>query len=574
MKLHYNKIALSLFAVFTIQTTLTNIGLDTKVDFNVSNLGNNAYVANMQIQDSENILALVAAAHGSQIISYNSAGLINNNFGNHGVIQIPYEGNSINQSMITDEQKKILIGGFCPGQEQLIKVSRFNADGIIDETFGSAGIASAYLPGVGSISKMQIKNGSLVIAGSCNIAGIHYGMLAKFTSSGQLDKSFGKDGIVIFDTLPGSYFDALQIDKRGRLFIAGHFYDESYIKLCLICFKKDGAIDSSFAEQGIMENGIKSQQIVQVNSLHMLANNKLLVSGQLDNSAFIACYNSRGKVVKSFAKDGTLLVNFDQRPTLRAAVLDRNESLMIVGSTKQHAFILKIISQGLLDRDFGDNGVFTESLGKGTHFLSAALPDKGKLLIGGIASKKPLMMQYHLDHSFVQFNLKNSHIVTDLKSISGSASIPNAILKLTIDDNYLEDTTTDQDGNWHVELTGPLVNGSHTLRVALIARNELLATAELSVVVKAEDCILIDGPIHETVNSDAFIISGKSSRAHAHIPIFIDGIYKHTVYSDAHGKWESLKIEHLLPGDHIISAQLVDHKSAILASAGSCITAI
>ena len=109
-----------------------------------------------------------------------------------------------------------------------IALVRYLENGSLDTTFGVNGKVLTTIPGGSAEVRAMVvqSDGSLVLAGSFDpTSGKEDFLVARYTSAGVLDPSFGGDGLVTTDF--GSTDDigrAVAIDSSGRIVVAGLAY--------------------------------------------------------------------------------------------------------------------------------------------------------------------------------------------------------------------------------------------------------------------------------------------------------------------------------------------------------------
>lgn len=117
-------------------------------------------------------------------------------------------------------------------------VVRYNANGSVDTTFnpgGGIGSGGGVITGfgnsfpAGSAFALAIQsNGEIVVAGQAGIGNQYFAsssfVLARYTSAGRLDTSFGSNGIVITTLSQGpmSFVGALALQSDGKIVAAGN----------------------------------------------------------------------------------------------------------------------------------------------------------------------------------------------------------------------------------------------------------------------------------------------------------------------------------------------------------------
>jgi uncharacterized delta-60 repeat protein len=112
----------------------------------------------------------------------------------------------------------------------------YNSNGMIEKTFGSGGVAVADFgtnaPLSGAFAVAIQSNGDLVAGGAAAQGAVNASFnsafgLARFTSAGILDSSFGTGGLVTTTIVSGnsnvySYVDGLAIQSDGKIVATGN----------------------------------------------------------------------------------------------------------------------------------------------------------------------------------------------------------------------------------------------------------------------------------------------------------------------------------------------------------------
>ncbi|MDH3243166.1 MAG: T9SS type A sorting domain-containing protein [Saprospiraceae bacterium] len=124
---------------------------------------------------------------------------------------------------------------------------RISDAGQLDSTFGVNGyISEDFLPNTSSAYCVTTKSdGRILIAGGWHNGSVNEALLAQYTAFGQLDSSFGENGIVLVPTMGNNIMYALRILSDGSIVAAG---DRAIIRV-----KPDGKPDSTYAGDGILD---------------------------------------------------------------------------------------------------------------------------------------------------------------------------------------------------------------------------------------------------------------------------------------------------------------------------------
>jgi uncharacterized delta-60 repeat protein len=144
------------------------------------------------------------------LTQYTSDGTLDTSFGNNGfaVSDITFTGDSdmSGDIIIQDDGKIVMTGKYSEGSNMMFMVARFNSNGEVDTSFGTNGKTTTSI-GTGDAQgcSLTIDNaGNIIVAGLSKNGTTNMLALARFTSSGALDTSFGTGGKVTMDTGMGT----------------------------------------------------------------------------------------------------------------------------------------------------------------------------------------------------------------------------------------------------------------------------------------------------------------------------------------------------------------------------------
>ncbi|MEO6688257.1 MAG: delta-60 repeat domain-containing protein [Dokdonella sp.] len=193
---------------------------------------------------------------------HSAAGVLDAGFGSGGKVDInasfTANGNSEARALVVQPDGKLLVAGYAfgPGNAEFL-VIRLNADGSPDAGFGTAGITRTPVgPGEDMANAMvRQPDGRIVLAGSAIVAdGRRDFALARYTTAGVLDTSFGSGGLVTTPVGPSDDVAyALVLMPWGRLIAAGSARTStggSGTDLALVSYNANGSIDTYFGNAG------------------------------------------------------------------------------------------------------------------------------------------------------------------------------------------------------------------------------------------------------------------------------------------------------------------------------------
>jgi uncharacterized delta-60 repeat protein len=245
------------------------------------------------------------------------------------------------------------------------------SSGSLDPTFGSGGIITTAV-GTSSFAYATAlqSDGKVLAAGSSSSRAGSLFALARYTTSGSLDTTFGSGGKVT-TKVAGSGADALAVQTDGKIVLGGT------AGFGLARYTTSGSLDTTFGSKGIKTTTFPgSLGDDEIQALVIQSDGKILAAGtsKQNNPAdgnypqgefALARYNSNGSLDTSFGSGGTVLTNFGSSQTaLNAVALQPDGKIVVAGSVSVsnvgvgYTFtVARYNSNGTLDTSFGGTGV-------------------------------------------------------------------------------------------------------------------------------------------------------------------------------------------------------------------------
>lgn len=292
-------------------------------------------------------------------------GNLDTNFGTAGKF-IFNENSTIGKAMVLLASGKILIAGKMNFNGDAVwNFIRLNADGSIDNTWDEDGMSLVDAGGFfDEPSKLiELPNGKILAIGSGSQNGSGKDItIAKMNSNGSKDFLFGIDGLTHLNVKGGfdEALDALVLND-GKIIVCGRATDElGKSNMMLAKFSSNGTIDNTFGTGGFVLLENSEIGFSQANSLIVEGNNIYttgFVSMTSDPSSFlsfIAKYDMNGNPVSNFGSNGMQIL--DNNSTGNKIIRHFNGSFIIVGSTNFDASLVNIDTDGALVPTFGDFG--------------------------------------------------------------------------------------------------------------------------------------------------------------------------------------------------------------------------
>jgi uncharacterized delta-60 repeat protein len=324
----------------SIPNFLARFNSDGSSDHTYGNNGlatTNGYGAVMQtdqkvVESNYNIVDSTGAIN-VVMSRYNSDGSPDLTYGTNGVVQDFPGVLAYNATAIQPDNKVVVAGYVTNNFGESLALIRYNTDGTPDATFGTGG---ATIPNFQFFNYPQTiaigSDGKIIVSEVANNAsGQTVAILARFTSNGSIDSSFGLDGQLTLSpgifAIPG--FIALQADGKILLnYVVSYDYNTYYNFVSR--YSPNGAADSLFGTNGTI--AVDGSNFVMVEP-----DQKILVSGNVydarnNSDVTISRYTTNGTPDSSFGTNGTTITKFAQGESLVNGVgAISNNELIVVG---------------------------------------------------------------------------------------------------------------------------------------------------------------------------------------------------------------------------------------------------
>jgi uncharacterized delta-60 repeat protein len=302
--------------------------------------------------------------HGLALARFNSNGLLDRTFGVGGKV-LTNLGTPIEDITAAAVQSdgKIVVAGYSEsnqGSASSIVVLRYLSTGALDTTFGTKGIATISFLGFDFASAMVIQpNGSIVVGGTAQksnaIEPPAEFALARLTSAGKLDATFGSGGKVLTAfTASGGGIDSLLLQSNGDLIATGSTdTGKNTYYVTLARYLASGALDSTFGSHGIVKSsavpaigqgglggGTFSQPVVAT----LQSNGKIDVATggsvieepySASNTLYVERFNTNGSIDTTFGKSGLASYSNGLFISPSTVMVQKNGDIVVAATSNQ-----------------------------------------------------------------------------------------------------------------------------------------------------------------------------------------------------------------------------------------------
>ena len=318
-----------------------------------------------------------------------SAGALDTTFGSGGTIKSEI---SI-YKLVALPNKQILVG---TGADQPTLdgsyIQRLNENGTQDLSFGNTEATDNGFP---KIAARTPSGGSeplffvdMAAAPNNKVAVLGYSSgsnwaVALLDANGQLDPSFGGNGLATVDTgFADSQPVAVAVQSDGKILAVGSPAGRSFR---VVRFNTNGTLDTSFDGDGI--DNYYLDHIGSVTSIALTADNKLVVAGMTRATAsapatrtLVRFWLTNGSRDNSFGTGGVVVDSGTEK--LVSTAVDSSGRVYTLASTSANVLVNRYNPNGTPDLSYGHNGQASFA-NDGMYLVKIAIEADGKALVSG-----------------------------------------------------------------------------------------------------------------------------------------------------------------------------------------------
>ena len=253
------------------------------------------------------------------------------------------------------------------------------------------------------------RGGNLLVAGLSSKGPLRMA-LARYIASGRLDRSFGTGGRVLgdFGTRNDNWANSLAVQADGKVVVAGGMNPRNGLRrFALARYTTRGRLDASFGRKGeVLTRFGSARNVSQASAVALQSDGKLVAVGvwwktPIDGPTrfALARYTARGRLDPSFGRGGKVLTGFGVHSDSEATAVgvQPDGKVVVAGGDltdtrgDRGVFALALVrykTDGKLDPSFGNRGRVVSKFGSLAAHGLVVQPD-GKLVVAGTGSVAP-----------------------------------------------------------------------------------------------------------------------------------------------------------------------------------------
>ena len=360
----------------------------------------------------------------SRSIAYASDGDLDTSWGGDGVVVSAHTDSSAAYAIANYPNNRVLVvGSVTDSPASRVLINRFLNNGTPDTTCNSTGEYIETVKDAVTSDVVVLADGSFVVAGTMQVSNKPTLFLAKFTTTCNLDATFGAAGFATYSAVFGTNGRALVIQSDGKIVVVGDEFptvsDSSDQRILVTRFSALGILDTSFGNSGAFISSSSEEgqaQDVAIDSSGRIIFTGSIVGTSAQDAAIVGRLTSGGRLDTTFAIQGYLINEFNGDPRLNAIAIRPNGNLVAVGtyggpfpSTQQSPIVVCLTQTGAFDSDCGVNGwAYLPTANSDVYADDVFVTSDNKILLSGASDDgvaRPFVMRLNhngnLDNSFV-----------------------------------------------------------------------------------------------------------------------------------------------------------------------------
>lgn len=328
------------------------------------------------------------------------AGTLDAAFGSGGIAKTTLSAGTdqINGIAVQSSGRIVACGFYTNGSYWNVALIGYLSSGVLDPTFGTGGVVRTSI-GVGDCAAnavaIQPADDKIVIAGQCMNASDADFFVARYTTAGALDPTFGTGGVAI-TTIGVSTADiahGVAIQSDGKIIAGGMSNNGTSLDFALVRYTSAGALDTGFGSGGKVVTPIGGGED-QANGVGIGGDGSIVLGGYAsDGTDFdfaVAKYTSAGSLAL-FGSTGKTTTDFNAGKNYNDKALSvsvqANGYIVLAGyssnGTNDDIALARYTTLGALDTNFGSSGLVRTPIAEGEQAKAICIQSNGAIVVAG-----------------------------------------------------------------------------------------------------------------------------------------------------------------------------------------------
>jgi uncharacterized delta-60 repeat protein len=328
---------------------------------------------------------------------YLTNGNLDASFGSAGTVTIKVgtgDGYGARGVAVQSDGKIVLAGEAAFKQGAEFALARYTSSGILDTTFGNKGTVNTQLGTYDIVyaEVIQPADGKIIAAGASEQAGSQWDFaMARYNVNGSLDTSFGSGGIVLTNLGGGNNtaIDGIALQPNGQILVAGGTGTGTG-EFTVARYNANGTLDTSFGGTGVViVPPLAGGNGENANSVAVQSDGKIVAAGFMGMAGYadwvITRFNTDGSLDSTFGSGGTVAFEPGTGGKGNGVVLQPDGKIVVAGTPD--FTVGRFNTDGSLDTTFEGTGLYTTQIGPFDQALNIVInPNSGQVILVGKAT--------------------------------------------------------------------------------------------------------------------------------------------------------------------------------------------
>lgn len=340
----------------TLDGTLNGSGYNTTI------FGGSAIGKAITVQPSDQKIVVAGFSDDTiGVLRYTTAGILDTAFGTGGRVNLNLGITEQGNAVAMQSGKILVAGNATVADVTQFFITRLNSNGALDTGFGTSGFTLTPIGDGATANAMGIQsNGKIILGGTTVISGQPRFALARYTSSGVLDTTFGTSGTTNVAIGTSAAGTALAIDSSNKIVLCGFSITSGNHVIAVARFTSSGTLDGTFGTSGIVTIDIPSTTIDHGLGIAIQADGNIVITGNSGSDLLVLRLNGTdGSLDTTFGGGaGYVLTTVgDEAGGTAVAIQPADQMIVVAGFTDISSLILRYDVDGNLDTTFGGSGL-------------------------------------------------------------------------------------------------------------------------------------------------------------------------------------------------------------------------
>jgi uncharacterized delta-60 repeat protein len=295
------------------------------------------------------------------LTKYNADGTIDHSFGTNGIAAGPTGTASEVLKVESQSNGRLLVLAQQPISTGNTVVLGFTNTGVLDNTFGVGGVATIPTSGQIPTTMLLLPDNKILVTAFTFATGVS--RIYRLNANGTIDTAFGTGGSTLIASPDSGQSVAYGINTSadGKILLSGLLAGVGDDRALVTRYSANGTLDTTFGINGFAFVGTGTDGN-RASSVDVVADGSLLISGNAEftssNEVFLTQISSTGTVNTSFGTNGYVRYTGVSRSLIPVVTLQPDQRILF-GYATDRVIIHRLNANGSPDATFGVNGLIT-----------------------------------------------------------------------------------------------------------------------------------------------------------------------------------------------------------------------